>query len=614
MAARSATGGAPAGQNPASPPPELRFTERMSGFVSHVARYRLTGPAAQTKRFEAGWARGRDDGTEIKFVLTIRVEDLYAQLARPDTAAVVTGTVVAPALSPHALTVVQGRFQLLVHDPDHVETWNMIYDLQLLSRSGEQFRLHGFKVLHQRPGLNAWRDTTTLFVEVTSDRPATRLVGIMRLTASDLARQVRTMRVLHVGSRRRRAQLLSAFLKRFAYSLIRIYGGPLDEAARFPYPPEAGSWVPPTLERFPPTVVPEVHWRDAGKQWHSSSPPSPEAGLCLTRYHRGSKGPVMLAPGFGMAAGSFLTPTIKPNLVEFLVDCDYDVWLFDYRASIYLKRAASSPFTLDDIATGDWFDGVAKVRQLVRRDDDTDVTVQVVAHCVGSVTLLMALLAGMQGVRSAVCSQFLTHPRTSSFNLLKAHLRVSKLLQLTGAHYVQPPKRRGLLTYALDLALRAVPIGREERCGLAVCRWINAVYGLTHRHDQLNDATHGALVDEFGVSGLDAFNHIAVMMRNRKALNSCRQDVYLPGIDRLNIPIHFLIGASNHIFFPPGSYETMQWLQENGPGTYTSTYLPEYAHLDGMVGRNAVRDVYPEILAHLNRTQRTTRRPAGPTP
>src|SRR5256885_10605740 len=57
----------------------------------------------------------------------------------------------------------------------------------------------------------------------------------------------------------------------------------------------------------------------------------------------------------------------------------------------------------------------------------------------------------------------------------------------------------------------------------------------------------GALVDEFGVSGLDAFNHIAVMMRNRKALNSRRQDVYLPGIDRLDIPIHFLIGAYNHI-------------------------------------------------------------------
>ncbi len=608
MTPTGATARASLDRYPASPAPELRFTERMAGFVSKVELDRITGSAAGTERFGAGWTQGRDDGTEIQFVLTIRVEDLDAMLVRPATPGEVVGTVVAPALSRHALTVVQGQFRLLVHDPDHVETWNMIYDLDMVSPAGEQFHLHGFKVLHQRPGFNAWRDTTTLFVRVTGDQPETRLFGIMRLTPGDLLRQVRTMRVLHVRNPKRRLEYLSAFLKRFAYSLVRIYGGPLDEAARFPRLPEAGTWEPPTLERLPSPVRPELHWCDARKRWHRGRGPDAAARLCLTRYRGGPKGPVILAPGFGMAASSFLATTIKKNLVEFLVENGYDVWLFDYRASIHLQRAATSRFTLDDIAQQDWPDGVAAVRRLAGDVPD----VQVVAHCVGSVTLLMALLGDMKGVRSAVCSQFTTQPDTSWFNLLKAHLGVSRLLQLTGTRYVQPPVRRGLGSYALDLVLRAVPMAREERCGLAVCRWINAVYGLTHRHAQLDDATHSALIEAFGVGELDAFGHIAVIMRNHRALDDKKRDVYLPYPSRLNIPIHFLVGARNYIFFPSGSDRTIQWLKaNNGSANYTYSFLPEYAHLDGMIGRDAARDVYPKILAHLHRTRRP---PAGGAP
>jgi hypothetical protein len=29
--------------------------------------------------------------------------------------------------------------------------------------------------------------------------------------------------------------------------------------------------------------------------------------------------------------------------------------------------------------------------------------------------------------------------------------------------------------------------------------------------------------------------------------------------------------------------------------------LPKYAHLDSLIGRDAARDVYPKIVAHLDR-------------
>ena len=37
-------------------------------------------------------------------------------------------------------------------------------------------------------------------------------------------------------------------------------------------------------------------------------------------------------------------------------------------------------------------------------------TVQVMAHCVGSMTFLMAMMAGLQGVRSAVSSALTLYP------------------------------------------------------------------------------------------------------------------------------------------------------------------------------------------------------------
>src|SRR5690606_11832131 len=122
------------------------------------------------------------------------------------------------------------------------------------------------------------------------------------------------------------------------------------------------------------------------------------------------RGPVLLAAGFGMSATSFLVDTVETNLAEHLVKEGYDVWLFDYRACIDLPSARTQ-FTLDEIATVDWPTAVAEVRRVTGAD-----SVQAVGHCVGSVSLLMALGAGLADVRSAVCMQIPLHPVTSYLN------------------------------------------------------------------------------------------------------------------------------------------------------------------------------------------------------
>jgi len=74
------------------------------------------------------------------------------------------------------------------------------------------------------------------------------------------------------------------------------------------------------------------------------------------------------------------------------------------------------------------------------------------------------------------------------------------------------PLRVALKAGGLTRAV-VLPMPKEERCGSAVCRWINAFYGPTHHHAQLNQATHDDLGRLFGVADIDALNHISLMIR-----------------------------------------------------------------------------------------------------
>ena len=82
--------------------------------------------------------------------------------------------------------------------------------------------------------------------------------------------------------------------------------------------------------------------------------------LYMTRYHGGTKGPVLLIHGLGCSSGIFTLDTIRENLVEHLVRRKYDVWLADWRASA-CSRYVSSECSLDDVIKFDVPAFVAKI-------------------------------------------------------------------------------------------------------------------------------------------------------------------------------------------------------------------------------------------------------------
>jgi cholesterol oxidase len=219
------------------------------------------------------------------------------------------------------------------------------------------------------------------------------------------------------------------------------------------------------------------------------------------------------------------------------------------------------------------------------------------------------MLDGLEDVRSAVCSQFTMYPHSWWFNRAKVRLPVPQLLHACGIRSLSPNTEGTLFNKIIDIALWPVPVPQDERCGSALCRYLNLVYGMTHHHARLNDATHRELVYSFGVGNILSIKHLGLIFRKGRVVNSRGEDAYLEHPERLAIPIHFLVGKRNTMFYPDTTQDTVHWLRRSNypPSLYTVQEFDDYAHLDCFIGENAAEEVFPAILEQLDAHQAATR-------
>jgi cholesterol oxidase len=321
--------------------------------------------------------------------------------------------------------------------------------------------------------------------------------------------------------------------------------------------------------------------------------------LRLTRYQGGSRGPVLLVHCIGVSSLMYAIDTVETNLLECLFAEGFDVWLLDMRLSIELPSLTRQS-SFDEVATLDFPAAVARVRR-----ETGARSVQVVAHGVGSQTFSMAMLAGLTGVRAAVCSQVAIHPRPAGLNRIKPYLGMPELLAAAGVQSlgVSLDAEAGPADRMLAAGARLHPMRPREWCDSAVCRRISALYGPLWIHARLNRATHDALPEMFGRVNLRALRHLIRNLRTGHVVREDGGDVYLPHLERMAIPIAFLHGEDNDCLRPESTRRTAEALRErNGEGLYEWHPVPGYGHVDCIIGETAARDVYPIILHHLQST------------
>jgi cholesterol oxidase len=316
----------------------------------------------------------------------------------------------------------------------------------------------------------------------------------------------------------------------------------------------------------------------------------------LTRHKFGDKGPIVLAPGYGNAASAFAIDTVPKNWVQYLGEHGYDVWLLDYRASPVLE-ASRTQFTVDDIATRDWPAAVDTVREQTGQD-----TVQVFGHCVGGLSLFMAMGAGMEGVRSATFSSLAGNPIPTPGNQARAWARMATLFKAVGIKFLDveyDPKRWD--GKAIEALMRLVPFRHVYNTPIA--RRIYFIYGDVYDYENINRPTmEQAVPGFFGGGNLTFFEHISLMIRASEARDAQGQNAYWANLENFKVPINFITGEHNKMFVPKGlqrSYDTLR--KAHGPSLYSHDVIKDYAHLDLWLGSNAERDVWPIALAELEK-------------
>jgi len=569
---------------PSTPPPPappsavgIEFTERMAGFVS-------TGV---TDDYEKGAEAAERAGQPLDFVLTIHTADAERFVAEPEHEARMDGTVRAPGLSPDPLAVSEASFNLFTEDPDRVATRTMQYRMKLSAEDGREYWFHGFKLIHDDRGLDLWNDTTMLYVTLydgPSDSSPILGKGILRIAPTDFMRQLTTMRATDAAGERQALEAKAKFGRFFAGALVDTYGGIFSRGD------ELGGDARPRKRRGLRVDAPEIHTvrTDDGVE------------LRLTRYRGGDKGPLLVTHGLGVSSGIFTIDTIETNLLEYMFASGYDVWLLDYRASIELPSSRTQ-FNADDVATRDYPAAVEKVRALTGAE-----SVQVLAHCFGATTFCCAMLAGLRGVRSAAISQIATDVVTPAESRLKAGLHLPDVLDAVGVDDLDADgdPHGNWRSKVFDAAARTVPAEGAEPCDSAVCERITFMYAPLYRHEQLNEATHDALGEMFGVANMESFRHLARMVRAEHLVGADGDERYIPNVERMAIPIAFVHGAENACFLSKSIERAVERLSEaNGAELYTRHEIPRYGHIDCIFGRDAARDVYPHISAHLDATQ-----------
>lgn len=561
---------------PAAPEPApvlgVQFTERMAGWVS----------TSTDGDYGAAAKAAKEAGQAFSFVLTIHADDIDRFVADPAHEAPMLGTVEAPALSDEPLTVTDGRFNLFVDDRDNVNTKNMKYAMQLTAEDGRQWWFEGFKVIRDDPALDAWPDTTTLYVTLHDGADAQAPVlgrGILRISPSDFLKQMRTMRATNATNRKQQLEATARFGELFAGALVETYGGIFARSNDFD--PDA----PPRKRRELRVDAPEIH----GVRTADG------VELRLTRYRGGGKGPVLMAHGLGVSSLIFSIDTIETNLLEYLYAHGFDVWLLDYRASIELPSSRTQ-FTADDVAAKDFPAAVDAVRDLAGAE-----SVQMVAHCFGGTTFTCAMLGGLQGVRSAVISQVSTDVVVGFGAKLKTGLHVPEVLDAVGVEDLDAytDTHEGWKGRIFNAIAEIAPAGGKQECNSHTCERISFMYAPLYEHENLNEATHDALHEMFGVANMDSFRQLAEMARKEKVVDAKGEDVYLPHVDRMAIPIAFIHGTENACYKTEGMDRTVNRLADaNGAHLYTRHEIPRYGHIDCIFGKEAARDVFPYVVRH----------------
>jgi pimeloyl-ACP methyl ester carboxylesterase len=316
--------------------------------------------------------------------------------------------------------------------------------------------------------------------------------------------------------------------------------------------------------------------------------------------------PVLLVHGAGVRANIFRAP-VETTLVDFLIARGHDVWLENWRASI---DVAPNEWTLDQAAV---YDHPAAVRTVLRETGSDSMNA--VIHCQGSTSFMMSAVAGLvPQVRTIVTNAVSLHTAVPKFSAFKLNVAVPLIGLAT--RYVSPRWGVDAPTVLAKVLTAFVRLTHHE-CDNTVCKWVSFAYGAGFpalwRHENLNDATHRWLTNEFAEVPISFFRQMARCVRRGHlvSVDGFRElpEDFVAQPPRTDARFAFFAGALNRCFLAASQRQTFEFFDRHRPNFHTVHMLPTYGHLDVFMGKDAAHDTFPLIAEELEQPLRTPRLP-----
>ncbi|XP_072178953.1 lipase lipl-1-like [Diadema setosum] len=341
--------------------------------------------------------------------------------------------------------------------------------------------------------------------------------------------------------------------------------------------------------------------------------------LVMTRYRCGTKGPILFLHGLCVTSRIFSLDTIDMSVVEYFAEHGYDMWVVELRFSVSLP-SHRKPTHINDSAERDLPPIVDFILKTTECPD-----LQVYAHCIGSLTIHTALFGGhiqRHKVRSLVASQSGFCMISTSMNHAKANVRLEKVATAFGfaglnAYTDDNDHPREKLMSAISQLLVRSTLNKSNQCSNVVCNRITSMFGLMWEHRNLNKLTHDTLTEWFGFGHAEYYRHLSVTFRKGRLTDIKGRDVYIPDFNsknrlesakyrkamtNLDLPILYYVGSLNQGWDIDATRQSYNRCREANPHQHYEWFeVPEYGHLDCVMGQNACKDVYPRILPFLEK-------------
>lgn len=262
----------------------------------------------------------------------------------------------------------------------------------------------------------------------------------------------------------------------------------------------------------------------------------------LHRYQGGRKGPILFVHGAAMSHEMWTTNLIKNNIVDYLLERGYDIFLIDNRLST-ANIASKEQQTLDDVRL-DQAAATKRIREITGVEK-----IGIIAHCVGSIATFMGLLDGkIEGVGCLIASQVAMHPSVGFWNRIKMRLNIlpfTRFVLRQSLFDARTSPETNLTNKILDQLLRFYPVPKGQICRNALCHRTSFCYGTLYQHENINQQIHDYQDEFVGIVNLTTMQHLAKVSKKELLLNYQGQNVYVTQENirnKLNFPICIIHG------------------------------------------------------------------------